>query len=254
MTPCVLSYAEAESFDVDLFFHDHDLSERDPGKASKRYHCLYCDTVTERSEPRAIHYLYACGHCGWWQVIIGGRGFGLTTCSMHRGVLKQFPVDALDVPLRELRAYLHKHPNDVSLVNPTAFERLMGACLKDKSDSCEVVHVGGTADGGIDLVLIRLEEGPRLIQVKRRANLASTEGVRVVRELNGVLFRRNIARGMVITTASKFSKAAIKETEVWTPTGETYDMALLAYDDVVDLFDVEPRQPHEPWLPFLGEA
>lgn len=251
MTSCVLSYAEAEDLDADLFFYDHDLSERDLGKTPKRYHCLYCDSMTQRSEPSLGQYLFVCEHCGWWQVVSGGGGYGLKSCKTHRGRLKEYPVNSLDVPLGELRAYLRKHPSDVAFVDPTVFERLMGDCLRDKYNSSEVVHVGGTADRGIDLILVRLDEGPRLVQVKRRSDLTSAEGVQVVRELNGVLFRDNIAKGMVITTASRFTKPALDETSIWTPTGQTYDMELLAYSDLVELFDVKPRHPHRPWLRFL---
>ena len=41
------------------------------------------------------------------------------------------------------------------------------------------------------------------------------------------------------------------ETKIWTPTGETYDMKLLAYNDVVKLFDVNPKYPYEPWVSFI---
>ncbi len=252
MTAGILSYAEAENLDTNLFFYDHDLSEGNPGKAPKRYHCLYCDSMTQRSEPSFGQYLFVCGHCGWWQVISGVGGYGIKACKTHRGRLKEYPVNSLDVPLGELRSYLREHPNDVAFVNPTAFERLMADCLRDKYDSCEVVHVGGTADRGIDLILVRLDEGSRLVQVKRRSDLTSTEGVQVVRELNGVLFRDNIAKGMVITTASRFTKPALDETSIWTPTGQTYDMELLSYPNVVELFDVKPRHPHQPWLHFLN--
>ena len=113
------------------------------------------------------------------------------------------------------------------------------------------MHLGGTADRGIDLILIRSDEGPRLIQVERRSNLKSSEGVCVVRELNGVLFRENIAKGMIITTASHFTKAALDETTIWTQTGQTYDMQLLAYRDVVDLFNLVPSDPYQPWLQYI---
>lgn len=207
--------------------------------------------MTERTEPYLGKHLFVCGHCGWWQLISGGGGYGLKTCKTHRGLLNKYPLDSLDAPLSELREYLRRHPSDVAYVNPTAFERLMGDCLRDKYDPCEVLHVGGTADGGIDLILIKLDEGPRLVQVKRCGDLTSSEGVKVVRELNGVLFRDNIAKGMIITTASRFTKPALDETSIWTPTGQTYDMDLLSYSDVVELFDVKPRQPHHPWLRFL---
>jgi hypothetical protein len=255
MMNCVLSYAEAEKFEAKAFFYDHDLAEYNPEKTPKQYRCLYCDAWAERSDPEWRRYLFVCKNCGWWQIVFGGGGFGVKSVKTHRGKLREYPVDALDVPLTELRAYLRRHPNDVALVNPKAFERLMGDCLKDKYGPCEVFHVGGTADRGVDLILVRPQEGHRLVQVKRRANLASAEGVQVVRALNGVLFRENVANGMVITTASRFTKAAITETNIWTPTGQTYDMELMAYNDVVELFDIEPTNPHQPWLRFLeGEG
>jgi hypothetical protein len=92
MTACVLSYAEAEEFDADLFFYDYDLSERDLGKSPKRYCCLYCDTITQRSAPSSGKYLFVCEHCGWWQVVSGGGGFGLKSCKTHRGRLREYLV------------------------------------------------------------------------------------------------------------------------------------------------------------------
>lgn len=249
----VLSYSEAEKFQADAFFYDHDLTERDPEKSSKQYHCLYCNAMAVRSEPNRRHYLFVCHNCGWWQVVFGRGGWGIKSCKTHRGKLKEYPLNSLDVPLSELRAYLKRHPDDVAFVNPTAFEQLMANCLRDTHEFTDVLHVGGTADGGVDLILIRADEGTRLVQVKRRSDLTSTEGVQVVRELNGVLFRENIAKGMVITTASRFTNAAIRETNIWTQTGKVYDMKLLAYRDVVELFDVQPSEPHEPWLQFLEE-
>ena len=251
MTRSVISYAEAEIFDAELFFYDHDLTTMDLEKTCKQYHCLYCQYLTKRDEPSSSQYLFVCDHCGWWQLITGSGGFGFKSCKTHRGCLKKYPVDSLDVPLADLRAYLRHHPTDVAHVNPTAFERLMGDCLKDKYGPCEVLHVGGTADRGIDLILIKSDEESYLIQVKRRSNLKSSESVRVVRELNGVLFRENIAKGMVITTASHFTKAALDETTVWTPTGQSYDMQLLTYRDVIDLFNIEPSNPYQPWFQYI---
>jgi HJR/Mrr/RecB family endonuclease len=100
----------------------------------------------------------------------------------------------------------------------------MKDCLKDAHSPCEVIHTGKTADGGVDLMMILDNDESYLVQVKRRTNLSSKEGVKVVRELNGVLFREGKAKGMIITTASGYTKPAVEETKIKTCLSESYNL------------------------------
>ncbi len=151
------------------------------------------------------------------------------------------------MPIYDLRRHLRIHNIDLANVNPTIFEKLMGDCIRSAFGPCEVIHVGGTADGGIDLKLVQNDKTTFLVQVKRRSNLSRHEGVQVVRELNGVLFREGAAKGMVITTAAGFTKAALEETKVKTPTKVQYDMRLLAFNDIVEMLNLPSPDPYEPW-------
>jgi hypothetical protein len=78
--------------------------------------------------------------------------------------------------------------------------------LKDFLE-CEVRHVGGTGDGGIDLVAL-IADTPLLIQVKRREHADRSEGIEVVRSLFASLFAAGHKRGMIVTSANSFTRGA----------------------------------------------
>jgi hypothetical protein len=221
--------------------------------------CPYCSSIANGKYGVVdVHTaLYECKKCGWWElvrVIVNKEVeslFGFSWCGINKGILKRYPINSLEVPMEELRKYLKNHPSDMAYTNTTAFEKLMAHCIRETNDYCEVKHVGGTGDGGVDIELVSLNEGKRLVQVKRREDITSTEGVKVVRELNGVLLRENNYKGMVITTAKKFSGEVLDEINKTKQSREEYDMKLFTYKDIVELFDVKPSNPYRPWENFL---
>lgn len=77
--------------------------------------------------------------------------------------------------------------------------------------------------------------------------------MRVVRELNGVLFREGLSKGMVVTTARGYSPAARRETAVKTETSETYEMELLSFDDIVGMLRINRPSPYEPWMTYIND-
>jgi hypothetical protein len=105
----------------------------------------------------------------------------------------------------------------------------------------------GSKDRGIDLVLVRTNELPYLVQVKRRSNLERSEGVDVVRLHNGVLFREGIPRGMIVTTAKAFTKSAHSEREVKTGTSEPYELELFARGHIIEWLRLDFPEPYCPW-------
>lgn len=254
----IFSYSEAETYEQDFFFYDYAPCNYDPSKTPIDIICPYCSSLAiQRDFAFGINTsLFICEKCGWWTTIraIEGGGFSAFKKSeVFRGILKKYPIDSLDVPIKELRYFLKRHPSNMAFSHPTVFEKLMVDCIKYTHKYCEVKHVGGTGDGGVDIILVSLDEGKRLVQVKRREDLLSTEGVKVVRELNGVLFRENIPNGMVISTAKKFSKAALKEIDITALNREEYDMKLFTYNDIIELFDIIPDEPYKPWEQFVKE-
>src|SRR5262245_35375088 len=223
--------------------------------------CSYCSSKMSREEVQskllesnraAYLYLLRCMSCGWWvlhrEVVDTAREFGNSFEDQVFGEAKYYRIDSLDIPLRELRSFLGRHPNHLANVNPTAFELLMRDCLVDAYGPCDVLHTGSSGDGGVDLKMVLSNRDTYLVQVKRRSDLASHEGVRVVRELNGVLFREGLAKGMVITTAKDFTQPAKDETQIKTPTTEQYAVELLAFNDVVSMLRLPSSIPYEPWL------
>ena len=249
----IFSYSEAEINNQDFFYYDFSLCNNDLSKTPLDIICPYCSSFTTQRD-FGYYSLFNCEKCGWWTTIHASEGGGFSAykkSKVYKGILKKYPIDSLEIPINELRDFLKKHPNNMAFTHPTVFEKLMADCIKYTHEYCEIKHVGGTGDGGVDIILVSLNEGKRLVQVKRRENLTSTEGVKVVRELNGVLFRENIPNGMVITTAKKFSKAAIKEIDITALNREKYNMKLFTYNNIVDLFDIVPNEPYKPWEKFI---
>jgi len=221
--------------------------------------CLFCSSalLTERLVHRpAVDELAigSCDTCGWWRIFHGTRG-GQDTVNFEFVVAEaqRYDVDAVAAPIGSLRRHLRARPTDLAFVHPTTLERLISDCLEDEFAPCEVIHLGGTGDGGVDLMLIESDRSPLLIQVKRRADILGPQGLNVVRELNGVLFREGLARGMVVTTADRYTRGA--RAEAVTRTGglvSRYEMRLRAFDDIVAMLQLPRRTSSHPWVPYLA--
>lgn len=216
--------------------------------------CPYCkSSYIQFPEHTDDKGLCQCGYCGWWKLLDlkeVSHGFGAEDIQSISAIAKEFKVSSLNVPIRALRSYLMRHPRDIVHVDPKVFERLIADCLRDAFNPCEVIHVGRSDDGGIDLKLILANDACYLVQVKRRSFLDRKEGVEVVRSLNGVLFKEGIPRGMVITTAHAFTPRAHESTQIATPTSVPYDMKLVAFDEVISMLRLKPIFPYEPWKRF----
>lgn len=195
--------------------------------------------------------LIRCTSCGWWSVIDVIKGFCREEGADIRGVdllhvakLKTFHISDMEAPLLELRKYLSGHPEQLRVIAPKALERLMRDCLSEHFE-CEAQHVGGPGDDGVDILLIHKAE-PVLVQVKRREHPSSAESVRTVRELLGALLTEGAYRGIVISTAQRFSRAAIRATTVPTIIRKGYSVTLYNYDDVLALLPSRVQQASHP--------
>jgi restriction system protein len=91
----------------------------------------------------------------------------------------------------------------ISAMSWRDFEKLVGEAFRQ--NGFHVVEQGGSSpDGGVDLVLTKAEER-YLVQCKHWRN--EQVGVKVVRELNGVITAQG-ARGGFVVTATRFTREA----------------------------------------------
>ncbi len=247
----LLSYRSAE--DLSVRWDDTWPARPSYSKTDRFFmdNCPFCDrTLDSRTlETWGLHArtLAWCAYCGWWR-LKRTRVLGPDVCEIDAtvGVAKRYDVSDPEVPIQELRRFLRRNPLHAAHTHPTAFERLVCDCLASAFPGSEIVHVGGVADGGIDAYML-IHDREYLVQVKRRSDLDSVESVKVVRELNGVLFREGKARGIVVSTAGRFSSSARTEANISTPLSETYEMRLLAFGDFVSMLQLPGRHEPEPW-------
>lgn len=208
-----------------------------------------------------VESMFVCSSCGWWKHVssVGrkaryyynsGRSwkFNGRMWTTSYGKLKSYSIDAPHIPLNELRRYLKKNFADIAFVNPTVFEKLIADCFRDHYPDCNVMHIGSVGDGGIDIKLVKGQKIEALVQVKRRSNLDATEAVKTIRELNGALLREGVVRGIVVTTAARFSSQAHTEASPKQDSLARYKVDLIALPDVFELLGCASATPELPDL------
>ena len=192
------------------------------------FHCPRCNARLTKSQAHLLTLLgsheyrgydyetvadniYVCTECGWWHSSTNrcihwtSTDYVVEDSIINEGIVKRFDIGARDIPNDVLRAYIQSHINDVSLVDHKRWELLMRDIYSDFYD-CEVRHIGGPGDNGIDLYAV-INEEPHLIQIKRRQR-KGVEGVALVREFVAVLMLEGIRNGHIVTTAERFSEPA----------------------------------------------
>ncbi|MFZ1415873.1 MAG: restriction endonuclease [Defluviicoccus sp.] len=225
--------------------------------------CPYCGKLVRQkklsNDFRALNKsdnntLYQCLTCTWWglhwykSTIEDGTPFEDNYALW--GKIKEFDVSDMSMPIDALRHYLTLKPDLLYNVNPHAFEKLIASCFSDYFD-CEARHVGGPGDGGIDVILLD-KDNPTLIQVKRRQSAEHVEEVKTIRELLGVLLLENAYRGMVVTTANRFSKAAKNALSRPQLIDFGYKIELYDYDSVLSVLNCVADKNPRPWEKFIA--
>lgn len=224
-------------------------------------HCLYCNAALRKSFTRELRFsertfgwryiVATCDVCGWWCVthlIQEESWYFWSEAYRHAfAALKRYDPLAVETPLALARDYLARNPHKLARFDPFRFEDLMAECLTEVFGDGEVVKLGGRQDGGLDIKAIRSNGETTLVQVKRRADFSKKEGVVTVRELHGVMLREGVPRGMIITTAHDFSRAARDEVAQTRRTLHHYSMELLPLADVVSLLGVPAAPIKRPW-------
>jgi Restriction endonuclease len=155
-------------------------------------------------------YGYECSACSWWWNYEESGNWGAAQPEVHVGALYK-----TQEPPVELLSAINAIGADSRILykmNPTKFEQFVGGILKEFYD-CEVLHIGRSHDGGIDLILLDSNGGKMPIQVKRRTSKSKTESVSLVREFRGAMLLHGYNSGMILTTADHFSKEAVEASQ-----------------------------------------
>lgn len=120
----------------------------------------------------------------------------------YRGILRRFDIESDRIPIELLRDYLNTRYDDLRLISPSQFEHIVRDVFSDFYQ-CEVRYFKGktySRDGGIDLIMLQTDEGPKAIQVKRRTSPEKGEPVNIIREFLGAMFLQDYECGVFVTT------------------------------------------------------
>ena len=209
--------------------------------------CLYASIYGERNHKTPqFHAFMTCGNCGWWSFYEGGFYFERDYVScLHWGKMCVFNVSDVTAPVEALRKYISRKPTILYDIHPTSLERIVASCFSDFFN-CEAVHVGGPGDRGVDVILVDGDK-PTIVQVKRRCKPKSVESVSTIRELLGILLVQGRYSGIVVSTANRFSKAALLEANIPVIRNMGYRVTLYNYDALVEVVRrTSPKTP-KPW-------
>lgn len=163
-------------------------------------------------------------------------------------VAARFSPDLPEGCLDELARALRQHPNRWHAVTPTALERFVAAVFRANYGPCEVRHVGGSGDGGVDVLLLTGSSLRVPIQVKRRGSSTAHEPVSTIREFLGAMLLQGARIGIVVSTATGFTQPArdaVEESRRWGYIIQLVDRGAL--DDMLG-----PLVPNRPWAELLA--
>jgi hypothetical protein len=148
----------------------------------------------------------------------------------------------------ELASALRQHPHRWHTATPTGLERFVAAIFRANYGPCEARHVGGTGDGGVDVLLLTAAGVRTPIQVKRRASAAVHEPVSTIREFLGTLMLQRARNGVVVSTATAFTRPAWNAVHEGRKLG--YVVELVDRGALDDLLG--PLIPNRPWSDLLS--
>ncbi len=119
----------------------------------------------------------------------------------------------------------------------------MADVWKANHSECEVIHVGKPGDWGIDVLYVDSNDQDWLIQVKRRSSPSSTEGFETLERLAGALLLHDSLRGIIVSTANRFSVQLRKGVDILSSMG--YTIELTDKGKLIRMLD--PVLPVAPW-------
>jgi len=199
--------------------------------------------------------LEVCVHCSYWRYhrvktdFYGSRGvFGLHSYTSHLSKVHEYE-ELPEGCLTEIAQQMRVRARHWHSITPIRLERLVRDIFKANYGSTEVIHVGKPGDGGVDVLLIDSEDRRFLIQVKRREDPASAEGVNTVRNLLGTMMLENSRYGIVVSTADHFTYRAYEAVGRANECG----MTIRLVDRGLLNRMLDPLLPDRPWLDIIDQ-
>jgi hypothetical protein len=186
--------------------------------------------------------VYACNSCGYWLL---KNDNSLFPTRFATPFVKSFCPQRHVAALSTLAQEIKENPGKAYTLDTTQFEITVGTILKDYMN-CEVMHVGKTGDGGIDLIVIASDD-PVMVQVKRRTRGSKSEGVEVVKELFASMFAASANKGMLVTTAQKFTKGAKNWVHLPALKDRNYQIDLVNIDRLLDMIRANSNGENPVW-------
>ncbi|WP_312649318.1 restriction endonuclease [Aminipila sp.] len=200
-----------------------------------------------------IEQVWQCT-CGWWQIyyyshLDDGDSWKDWEIYVYNAQLKKFNIGARQVPIKILRDYLESHYDRICDINDKKMEELVAAVFREHY-SCEVIEVGKSHDGGVDLLLVN-SDCPTIIQVKRRRTSAKTESVKEIRDLLGATMLFGSSKCIFVTTADHFSPDAINSRNIAISKKIVDSFELYDYNSFFDLVQLHKNETIAPWVQLL---
>lgn len=187
--------------------------------------CPYCSTQllcanSEMQEDKfyaevsQISQLWSCSNCAYWhwynrEMFDYIEDDGDTTETLYSTAciskMRDFELTLPEGCEAEIALAIRRNEKMWHTIDPYRFERFVGSIFKANFSHCDVMHVGKSDDGGVDLIFVDSQQDQWLIQVKRRESSTYSEGVNTVRNLLGALFLNDCLRGILVSTADHFT-------------------------------------------------
>jgi len=181
--------------------------------------CPYCNSFLVEYSADEIYqgvrgeenlFIYKkCSSCNFWIAFLRQYDIQIVKGKTAISYLKKYDATANNIPIPDLLKYLQRDSNTIKTIDPYRFEKIIQEYLKQEWKDAEVIHVGKPGDGGVDILLIISDNERWLVQCKRRSKTGYVEGVETIRKLLGAMIENDNLNGIVVTTADKFSPAAI---------------------------------------------
>lgn len=160
------------------------------------------------------HILSNCSNCSYWTM----SGYEAATECMDptilltaNSVLAKFELSSPHGCSEELAQHLRRKPDLWHQLSPYRMETLVADIFKANYRHCEVKHVGGPCDLGIDVLFVDDNSQKRLIQVKRRENARKAEGFSTLLSILGAMALQGERHGIIVSTVDTFSFQARRE-------------------------------------------
>ncbi len=185
-----------------------------------------------------------CGNCKFWMLdSFSDYNRNTTDISWMRSVVRKFLTEVPTHCHSELATYCRRNPEYFHSINPIELEKFVASVWKENYKDCEVMHVGGPNDKGVDVLYIDSGGEDWFIQVKRRSSSVKPEQFSTIQSLAGSLVLQGKFKGIVVSTANYFSPPALEAAQKLN--GNGYTVELVDQGKLNRM--LSPLLPKKPW-------